>query len=124
MSDRINEKKFTCIICPLGCEVTVKLDAGGNIIETMGQKCPKGEKYATDELKYPKRVLTSTVPIEGALHARLPVKTSSPIPKDKIFDCKREIEKIRVKTPVRIGDVLIKNVLALGADVAATRDLG
>ena len=123
MLDKINERKLTCIMCPLGCEVTVKADESGRIIEVIGSKCAKGEKYAQAEYMAPMRVLTTTVAIEGAEIRRLPVRTSDYIPKAKIFDCMKEIGKIKVKAPVKIGDVVIENMLGLSVDVIATRDL-
>jgi CxxC motif-containing protein len=119
MSKQMDERKFTCIICPLGCEVTIKLDKSGGIKETIGNKCPKGEKYAAGEFKAPTRVLTSTIAIEGAPFARLPVRTSGFIPKDRIFDCMKEIRKAKVKAPVGIGDIIIKGLM--GTDVIASR---
>ena len=123
MSDRITEKKFTCIMCPLGCAVTVKADDSGNIFEIIGSRCLKGEKYIRDEFSAPKRVLTSTVAIEGARFNRLPVRTSGLVPKDKLFDLMKEIQKIKAKAPVNIGDVILKNIRGLGVDIVATRDL-
>lgn len=123
MSDQITEKKFTCIMCPLGCEVTLKLDENGEIKETLGNKCTKGKKYAAGELRNPTRVLTSTVAIEGAPFVRLPVRTSAPIPKSKIFDCMKLTEKAKVSAPITIGDAVIKNILHLGIDVIATRNM-
>jgi CxxC motif-containing protein len=123
MSDRITERKFTCIMCPLGCTVTVKADDSGNIFEIIGSRCLKGEKYIRDEFSAPKRVLTSTVAIDGAKFGRLPVRTSDFIPKDRIFDLMKEIQKIKAKAPIKIGDVILKNILGLGVDIVATRDL-
>lgn len=123
MSDRINEKKFTCIMCPLGCEVTVKSNESGQITEVLGNQCAKGEKYARDEYSHPLRVLTSTVAIEGAQFARLPVRTSGLIPKDRIFDSMKEIRKIKAKAPIKLGAKLIENILGLNVDMVATRDL-
>jgi CxxC motif-containing protein len=124
MSDRINEKQFTCIMCPLGCTVTVKSDDKGDITEILGNTCKKGEAYARDEFKDPKRVLTSTVAIEGAEFPHLPVRTSGLIPKGRIIDLMKEIRKIKVKAPVKKGDVILANILGLDVDVIATRDLG
>lgn len=124
MSNQINEKKFICIMCPLGCEVTVKSDESGQIKEVLGNTCAKGEKYVRDEAVHPVRVLTSTVAIEGAAFARLPVRTSGPIPKDRMFDCMKEIQKAKVKAPVKLGDKVIENIIGLGIDVVATRNLG
>jgi len=123
MSERSSERKFTCIMCPLGCEVTVKNDAGGTITEVLGNKCKKGETYARDEFTRPMRVLTSTVSIDGAQFSRLPVRTSSAVPKDRIFKCMGEIEKIKIKAPVKAGDIILKDILGLNVDLIATRDL-
>jgi CxxC motif-containing protein len=123
MSDRTSEKKFTCIMCPLGCEVMVKSDQNGQITEVLGNQCAKGDKYAREEFTHPSRILTSTVSIEGAQFARLPVRTSGLIPKDRIFDCMNEIRKIKVKAPIKLDDKVIDNLLGLGVDVIATRDM-
>ena len=110
-------------MCPLGCEVRVMSDESGQITEILDNKCAKGEKYAKDEFTHPLRVLTSTVAIEGAQFARLPVRTSDFIPKDRMFDCMKEIEKMKAKAPIKLGDKIIKNILGLGVNIVATRDL-
>ena len=53
----------------------------------------------------------------------LPVRVSAEIPKNRIFDVMREINKVKVDTRVGRGDVIIENVLGLGADIIATSDL-
>jgi CxxC motif-containing protein len=123
MSDQIDNNKFICIMCPLGCEVTVKADASGAIKEVIGNRCKKGEQYAKDESTRPMRTLTSTVAIDGARISRLPVRTSGLIPKEKIYDVIKEIALIKAKAPAKVNDVLIKNVLGLGVDIISTRDL-
>ena len=123
MSEKISENKYVCIMCPLGCEVTVRSDERGNIIEVLGNKCEKGEQYARDEHSHPKRILTTTVAIEGAKLPWLPLRTSGYLPKEKIFDCMNEIRKVKVKSPVKLGDRIIENILGLGVDVVATRDI-
>ena len=120
---KMNERKMTCIMCPLSCAVTVKSDADGNITEILGTSCERGEKYIRDEFAAPRRMLTTTVGIEGAFMGRLPVRTSGYIPKDRMFDCMKEINKIRIKGMVKVNDVLIKDILGLGVDVIATKDL-
>jgi CxxC motif-containing protein len=111
-------------MCPLGCEVSVKSDESGQITEVLGNQCAKGEKYARDEFSHPLRVLTSTVAIESAKFDRLPVRTSDLVPKDKLFDLMKEIQKIKVKAPVNLGDKIIENIFGLGVDIVATRHLG
>ena len=111
-------KEFICIVCPRGCHLTV--DDNMNVT---GNTCPKGKVYALNEITNPTRMITSTVAIESSELNRLPVMTSSPIPKGKIFDVMEEINKVRIKAPVRINDVVIKNVLGLDSDIIATRNI-
>ena len=67
--------------------------------------------------------MTSTVKIEGGEHSVLPVKTKMPIPKDLNFKCIEELNKITVESPIKMGDVIIENILNTGVGVIATRDL-
>lgn len=111
-------KELICIVCPKGCRLTVddKLNVTGN-------GCNRGIKYAIDELTNPTRMITSTVKVEGGKLSRLPVVTSAPVPKDLIFDVMKEINKISVVAPVKVKAVVLKNVLNLGVDIVATRDI-
>ncbi|MCD6427188.1 MAG: DUF1667 domain-containing protein, partial [Caldisericaceae bacterium] len=81
----MEKKHFTCIVCPIGCEIDVKLN-NGKIISVSGNKCPRGKEFVLQEIKNPLRVLTTTVRIENGEYAMLPVRTDRPVPKSKIFD--------------------------------------
>ena len=59
----------------------------------------------------------------GSAVGRVPVKTSEPIPKERIFDVMAEIQRQKAAAPVDCGQVLIKNILGLGADLVATRTI-
>ncbi len=110
--------KMICIACPIGCHLEVSAD-----YKVTGNQCPKGEIYALNELKNPMRIVTSTVVITGGIHKRLPVRTQSEIPKALIMDCMVEINKVKVIAPVKMGDVIIKNVLNTGVDIIASRSM-
>ena len=112
------EGKFICIVCPRGCHLSV--DENLNVT---GNSCPRGKEYAINEVTNPTRTITSTVAISGSELHRLPVMTSSPIPKGKIFEVMQEIDKVRACAPVRIGDVIIRDVLGTGSDIIATRNI-
>lgn len=115
----MNEKKeLICIVCPRGCHLTV--DENMNVT---GNFCKRGEVYGKNEVTNPTRTITSTVKISGAAIPRLPVKTSQPIPKERIFDVMAEINKLSVQAPVEMNAVLLPNVLGTGADVLATREV-
>ena len=111
-------KEFICIVCPRGCHLKVDDD-----MNVSGNTCPRGKVYALNEITNPTRMITSTVAIESEELKRLPVMTSMQIPKGKIFDVMEEINKVRIKTPIKIGDVIIKNVLGLDSDIIATRNI-
>ena len=49
-------------------------------------------------------------------------KTNANIPKDKIFQCMDEINKVRAQAPLKIGDVVIKDVCGTGVDVIVTKN--
>ena len=49
-------------------------------------------------------------------------KTASDIPKEKIFDVIDALKDISVAAPVRIGDVLVKDVSGTGVDIIATKN--
>ena len=109
-------KELTCIVCPRGCHLVIddNLNVSGNF-------CKRGENYAKNEITRPMRNISSTVIIKSNIINRLPVKTSDNIPKDKIFEVMKEINKVIVSAPINVGDIVIKNVLNLGVDIVATR---
>lgn len=111
-------KELICIVCPRGCHLSVdeKMNVTGN-------NCPRGAKYAISELTHPVRVLTSTVKIVSDNEERLPVKTSEAIAKELIFKAMEELNKIEVKAPIKIGDVIIENIAGSGVNLVATKNI-
>ena len=110
------EKKLTCVECPKGCEITVELD-GDKIISVGGYSCQRGKKYAESEVICPRRVLTTTVKCaDGGV---VFVKTSNPVKKSEIFELMDKINKITVCPPVKIGQIIVKDI-AEGSDLIAT----
>lgn len=118
MNEMKKDRLLTCIICPRGCALTVKFDTDGKVSEVLGNLCPRGRTYAVTECTAPTRTVTSTVRCEDG--GILPVKTSSPVPKEKVFSVMEEINSKKAPCKVAIGDVIIKDVCGTGADVVAT----
>ena len=114
---------YLCIGCPLGCRLELDEGAAGEIVEIRGASCRKGDRYAAQEHTDPRRVLTSTVAIEGALWRRLPVKSAAPIPRDRIRGAAEILSSVAVTAPVRLGDVVHDDLLGTGIAVVATRDM-
>jgi CxxC motif-containing protein len=113
-------RKLTCIECPVGCQLEID-EEGGRVISLTGNKCEKGEVYAKQEIENPLRVLTTTILAEGVEPKLVPVRTSKPIPKARLLEAMAIISRARLTHPVKVNDVVIKDLLSLGADLVATR---
>lgn len=114
-------KELVCTECPRSCLLKVSLCKENNSVK--GNNCKRGETYALYEIATPKRYLTTTAKTLSKAVPLLPVKTSIKINKDLIFECAQVISKITVKLPIKIGDVLIHNILDTGADIVATKNI-
>ena len=111
-------RDLTCIVCPRGCQLKVELDDAGAVVSVLGNLCKRGNTYAVDECTNPMRVVTSTVRCEDG--AVVSCKTNTSIPKSLVFDAMKIINAARAKNDVKIGDVIVENILGTGADVVAT----
>ena len=111
-------RELICINCPRGCRL--KVDDNLNVT---GNFCPRGAIYAKNELTHPVRTLTSTVKVQSTLERRLPVKSSEPLPKEKVFEAVRELDEVNVKAPVHIGDIVVRNVAQTGINIIATKNI-
>ena len=114
--------ELICITCPMGCTLEVTHE-GDTIIDVEGNTCKRGVDYAKEELTDPRRMVTTTVRVAGGLHPLLPVYTSAPIPKARIFDLLAEIRKVEVQAPVSVGDAVLEDVVDTEVDVLASRDM-
>lgn len=113
------KRDLTCVACPLGCSITVELN-GDEIISVTGNTCKRGEAYAKTEITNPTRSLTSSVKVNGGILPVVPVKSDKPVPKTMLFDCMKVINSVTVDAPVKIGQVIIENILDTGANIVAT----
>ena len=114
------EKEITCIVCPIGCKILVRTD--GTRFEVLeGNKCKKGLEYARNEALDPRRMLTTSVLVKNGDWPLVSVKSSQPIPKEKVFSVLEEIKGINVKAPVKSGQVILRNVADTGIDIIATK---
>ena len=114
------KRELTCIVCPIGCQLSVTLE-NGIVTEVTGNTCPRGKQYAIDECTNPVRTITTTARTSNG--GVIPVKTAAPIPKELMFDCMKEIDRVVVTLPARIGDVAIANLLGTGVDVVVTANM-
>lgn len=112
--------RVVCVQCPVGCKIKFEL-IDGKIAKVEGNRCPRGLAYLEDELREPKRVVPSSVRVIGGSYQLVSVKTSAPIPKKYIPQLMEKLRKMKINAPVKVGDVILKNVFDTGVDVVATR---
>jgi CxxC motif-containing protein len=112
-----------CVGCPMGCEITLTIDASGEVSNIVGNSCKEGKKYAVDEYRNPLRVLTATVLTEDSCQPLLPVRTDRPMPRSKLIDAMSVLAKVRAKPELEAGDILVHNLLGTGSNVVATSSL-
>ena len=112
------KRELTCIVCPVGCSLCAEIE-NGKVINVTGNTCPRGKTYAETECISPMRTITTTVRCaDGSI---LPVKTQTPIPKEKIFDAMKIINKACPVLPISVGTVIIEDVF--GSPVIAISSL-
>lgn len=125
MNGHIENKiiELTCIGCPLGCNLFVNHNEITNELKVSGNTCPRGEDYAKKEVTDPRRIVTSTILVEGGELPVVSVKTQSDIPKDKIFQCMKELNQVCVNAPISIGDIILKDIADTGVAIIATKNV-
>lgn len=114
------KREFVCINCPMGCRLTVSDETGE--LKVSGNTCPRGVTYGLSEVTDPKRTLTALVNVEGRGRP-VSVKTLSPVPKDRLLECAAAVKKLSVNPPVRIGDIIVRDLCGTGSQLAATENI-
>ena len=129
MSDNVIETlQFNCTTCPSECllAVEVERDADGTVVDVRsvtGNSCPRGDKFAHQELTCPMRVLTTTVAVSGGDEVLLPVRTAEAIPLELHAQAMALIRGLAVNAPIHMGDVILPNLLNTGIDLIASMDI-
>lgn len=113
------KKTIICVQCPRSCPLAVDISKN----EVKGNSCKRGKEFALEEIVTTKRVVTTTVKVFNKKnYVMLPVKTNKKVDKDLIFKCMKVINKIKINTPIKLGNVIVYNILNTGANVVSTSD--
>lgn len=113
--------RLTCGLCPVSCELEARRHGGD--LEIRGNQCEKGVDFAREEILHPKRNLATSVPLAGTDSRMVSVRLSAPVPRTMMGPVLAEISRLRPRSPIRRGDILLRDVSGTGADVIATRTL-
>ena len=120
--------QFNCTTCPSECLLTVEVerDSNGAVVEVRsvtGNSCPRGDKFARQELTCPVRVLTTTVAVSGGDEALLPVRTAEAIPLALHAQAMDLIRGLLVDAPIHMGDIILPNLLDTNINLIASMDI-
>ena len=124
----IETLQFNCTTCPSECLLTVEVERGADgavakVRSVTGNSCPRGNKFAHQELTCPMRVLTTTVAVSCGDEALLPVRTAEAIPLELHAQAMDLIRGLVVKAPIRMGDTVLPNLLNTGINLIASMDI-
>ncbi|TFG03099.1 MAG: DUF1667 domain-containing protein [Promethearchaeota archaeon] len=115
-------KLIRCIVCPTGCSIKV-IGKDENNVEFEGYHCKRGLEYAEQEFREPKRILTTTMKVDNGTLPLIPVRTDKPLLKEKLKDALKIIAQKQTKAPIKMGDILIEDILEMGINIIASRNL-
>lgn len=127
-TNAIETLRFNCTTCPSECLLTVEVErnANGAVVEVhsvTGNSCPRGDKFAHQELTYPMRVLTTTVAVSGGDEALLPVRTAEAIPLELHTQAMDLIRGLVIDAPIHMGDVVLEDLLGTSINLIASMDI-
>lgn len=108
-----------------GCEKKCVLDIYKyDKIEVNGNECETGIEYGYQEATNSKKIFTTLVRIKGSKKFNvLPVKSTAPIDKSLWIECSKALSRLYVGAPVKIGDMICKNILNTGVDIICIKNV-
>jgi len=112
-------KQFTCTTCPNGYSLTIDEVT----LKVTGNKCPRGEAFAKNEITCPKRTICSSVRTIVPGYNVISVKTNGEIEKKLIMQAMLLLKDVIIKEKLPIGSIVIKNILNTGVDIVTTKDM-
>ncbi len=114
--------QFTCIVCPTSCLVNAEWSET-ELLNIDRSQCKLAWDFVRGEIFDPRRTVTSTVRVDAGELPLVSVKTEPPVPKGTVFEVMRHLAHVVVKAPVKVGDVLVADVLGTGSNVVATKPI-
>jgi CxxC motif-containing protein len=111
-----------CDLCNKRCVIDIHKDENDYIYE--GNGCDKGMEYCEKHMKSSYRIFTTVVRIKGNGNCNVvPVKSNKPIDMSLWMECSKALGRIYVGLPIKIGDVICKNIANSGVDIVCTKNI-
>ncbi|HEX2924777.1 MAG TPA: DUF1667 domain-containing protein [Ruminiclostridium sp.] len=116
-------REIVCIVCPNGCRMKVFIDEQNKVTHVNNALCRNGRAYAENEVQCPQRSLTSTIKVKNGTHPLVSVRSSKPIPKEKIREAMSQLRLIELNAPVDFHQLVVSDILGTGADIITTKQI-
>jgi CxxC motif-containing protein len=111
-----------CDLCDKRCVINIEKCEENYLYE--GSLCDRGIAYGQEYMKSSSRVFTSVVRIKGDANCNVvPIKSSKPLDMNLWMECSKALGRIYVGIPIRIGDVICKNIVNSGVDIICTKNV-
>ena len=118
-----NSREIVCIVCPNGCRLNVFINEYNKVTLVENALCSRGETYATNEIQFPHRSLTSTVRVVGGTQPLVSVRSDKTIPKEKIQQAISVLRKLELQAPIEYHQVIVSDLLGTGANIITTKQV-
>lgn len=109
--------KLICRSCSARCMMVYNPENG----TLKGNKCPRGEAYARAYDPEAVKVRVYQLPIENGYMNRVAVKTDRSVSNEQADQIEEAVHRLKLKAPVRAGEVLFQNVGGTGVHLIAVR---
>ena len=70
-----------------------------------------------------KSVFTTVIRMKGKWSGVVPVKSSKPVDKKLHIECSKALSRLYIGPPLKIGEVICKNILNTGVDIICTKNI-
>ncbi|MDH5440749.1 MAG: DUF1667 domain-containing protein [Candidatus Bathyarchaeota archaeon] len=120
MAKEIHE--VVCIVCPVGCRIVVETE-DSEVVRIDNAGCERGKDYSLQEIRSPVRDFFTTIRVADGKPPLVSVRSIKPIPKNMLILCAAELARRIIQAPVNIGDIIVENIMNLGVDIIATKDV-
>ncbi|NEZ48011.1 DUF1667 domain-containing protein [Clostridium niameyense] len=113
-------REFICKGCNKKCILTIE---DNDYKKIKGNECNLGIDYGKLYNNSTKGIFTSLVRVKGSKNNIVPVKTTRPIDRSLWIACSKALSRLYVGAPIKIGDIICKNILNTGVDIVCTKNI-
>jgi CxxC motif-containing protein len=111
-----------CNRCSSKCVIDIY--KSGNEYKYDGSMCDQGIVYGEEYMRSNERIFTSVVRVKGITSCSVvPVKSNKPLDINLWIECSKALSRVYVGIPIKIGDVICKNILNSGVDIICTKNI-